>query len=64
VINEIIGDDSPAKRQDRAGGRCRRVDGQSVETVAQLQQRVGFKKPGDIVQVTVSERTAFGRQYR
>jgi serine protease Do len=54
VINEIIGDDSPAKRAGiEPGDVVVAVDGQSVETVAQLQQRVGFKKPGDIVQVTV-----------
>jgi S1-C subfamily serine protease len=29
------------------------VDGQNIESVAQLQQRVGFKKPGDVVQVSV-----------
>jgi len=29
------------------------VDGQDIESVAQLQQRVGFKKAGEIVQVSV-----------
>jgi serine protease Do len=54
VINELIGDDSPAKRAGvEPGDVVVGVDGQPVETMAQLQQRVGFKKPGDVVQVTV-----------
>ena len=47
-------DDSPAKRAGiQEGDIITSVDGQSIESVAQLQQRVGFKKPGDVVQVTV-----------
>ncbi len=47
-------DDSPAKRAGiQEGDVIVAVDGQSVESVAQLQQRVGFKKPGEIVQVTI-----------
>src|SRR6267142_1071879 len=54
VINELIGDDSPAKRAGvEPGDVVVAVDGQPVETMGQLQQRVGFKKPGDLVQVTV-----------
>jgi serine protease Do len=32
------------------------VDGQPVETVAQLQQVVGFKRPGDVVKVEVARK--------
>src|SRR2546425_4344807 len=47
-------DDSPAKRAGvLEGDIIVSVDGQSIESVPQLQQRVGFKKPGDVVQVTV-----------
>jgi serine protease Do len=54
VINEFIGDDSPAKSAGiEPGDVVVAVDGQPVATMAQLQQRVGFKKPGDVVQVTV-----------
>src|SRR5882672_8595398 len=55
VVNEFSPpDDSPAKRAGiQEGDVIVAVDGQSVESVAQLQQRVGFKKPGEIVQVTV-----------
>src|SRR5258706_3275592 len=55
VVNEFSPpDDSPAKRAGiQEGDVIVAVDGQSVESVAQLQQRVGFKKPGEIVQVSV-----------
>src|SRR5881397_3973213 len=47
-------DDSPAKRAGvLEGDIIVSVDGQPIESVAQLQQRVGFKKAGDVVQVTV-----------
>ena len=46
--------DSPAKRAGlQEGDVIVAVDGQSIESVPQLQQRVGFKKPGEVVQVTV-----------
>ncbi len=55
VVNEFNPpDDSPAKRAGiQEGDIIISVDGQSIESVAQLQQRVGFKKAGDVVQVTV-----------
>jgi serine protease Do len=55
VVNEFNPpDDSPAKRAGiQEGDIITSVDGQSIESVPQLQQRVGFKKPGDVVQVTV-----------
>src|ERR671924_1254038 len=54
VVNEFTGDDSPAKRAGiQEGDVIIAVDGQPIESVAQLQQRVGFKKAGDVVQVTV-----------
>jgi len=55
VVNEFNPpDDSPAKRAGvQEGDIIVSVDGQSIESVPQLQQRVGFKKPGDVVQVTV-----------
>jgi serine protease Do len=55
VVNEFNPpDDSPAKRAGiQEGDVIVAVDGQNIESVAQLQQRVGFKKPGEIVQVSV-----------
>jgi serine protease Do len=53
VVNDF-GDDSPAKRAGiQEGDVIVAVDGQSIESVPQLQQRIGFKKPGETVQVTV-----------
>src|SRR5256884_6573028 len=56
VVSEFLTrpDDSPAKRAGiQEGDVITAVDGQEIESVAQLQQRVGFKKPGEIVQVSV-----------
>ncbi len=55
VVNEFTPpDDSPAKRAGiQEGDVITAVDGQPIESMAQLMQRIGFKKPGDVVQVTV-----------
>jgi len=53
VVRDYTTDDSPAKRAGlQPGDVIVAVDGQAVASVPQLQQRVGFKKPGDVVQVT------------
>jgi serine protease Do len=47
-------EDSPARRAGiQQGDVIVAVDGQPVQSVPQLQQRVGFKKPGDLVRVSV-----------
>ena len=47
-------DDSPARRAGiQPGDAIVAVDGQPVTSVPQLQQRVGFKKPGDVVRATI-----------
>jgi serine protease Do len=58
VVNDFTPqDDSPAKRAGiQEGDVIVAVDGQPIESVAQLQQRVGFKKPGETVQITVVRR--------
>ena len=54
VVVESFSKDSPAKRAGLLlGDVIVELDGQPVDYVAQLQQRVGFKKPGDPVTVTV-----------
>ena len=53
VVRDYTNDDSPAKRAGLLQGDVIvAVEGQPVQSVPQLQQRVGFKKPGDVVQVT------------
>jgi serine protease Do len=54
LVEGFAGEASPAKRAGiELGDVIIELDGQPVNYVAQLQQRVGFKKPGETVQVTV-----------
>jgi serine protease Do len=57
VVEDYSSDDSPAKRAGlEVGDLIVELDGQPVEYVAQLQQVVGFKRPGETVRVTVVRR--------
>jgi serine protease Do len=54
VVQSFTSDNSPAKRAGiELGDLIVSLDGQSVDYTAQLQQRVGFKKPGEAVRVDV-----------
>jgi serine protease Do len=54
VVRDFTSDDSPARRAGiQQGDVIVSVDQQAVTSVPQLQQRVGFKKPGEIVRVTI-----------
>jgi serine protease Do len=54
VVRDYTSDDSPARRAGiQQGDVIVAVEGQPVQSVPQLQQRVGFKKPGDVVKVTL-----------
>jgi serine protease Do len=54
VVRAYTPDDSPARRAGiQQGDVIVAVDGQPVQSVPQLQQRVGFKKPGDVIRVTL-----------
>jgi len=57
VIQGFTDDTSPAKRAGlQEGDVVIAIDGLPVESISQLQQRVGFKKPGETVQVTVARK--------
>ena len=54
TVHDFTTADSPAKKAGlEQGDVIIALDGHPVEYTAQLQQRVGFKKPGEIVEVTV-----------
>jgi serine protease Do len=63
-INEFSGANSPARRAGlEAGDIIVSVDGEPVEYVAQLQQLVGFRKPGEVVKVEVARKGGVRRTY-
>lgn len=65
VVVQDFGDNSPAKRAGvRKGDVIIEVDGQPVQYVAQLQQMVGFRKPGEQVSVQVARRGGTRKTYQ
>jgi serine protease Do len=57
VVKDIPNDDSPAKAAGiQPGDVIIAVDGKPVERVGQLQQVIGFRKPGDEVKVEVARK--------
>jgi serine protease Do len=57
VVKDIPNDDSPAKAAGiTPGDVIIAVDGKPVERVGQLQQVIGFRKPGDVVKVDVARK--------
>ncbi len=64
LVESFTGDASPAKRAGiQLGDVIIELDGQPVNYVAQLQQRVAFKKPGETVSVTVLRHGGVRRTY-
>src|SRR5207245_9144506 len=54
VVNSYTNDDSPAKKAGiQPGDVIIALDGEPVENTPQLQQKVGFKRPGEPVEVTL-----------
>src|SRR5467141_2963219 len=54
LVEDFSTEDSPARKAGlQQGDVVTALDGQPVEYVAQLQQRVAFKKPGETVELTV-----------
>jgi serine protease Do len=65
TVHDFTNDGSPAKRAGiERGDVIVALDGQPVEYTAQLQQRVGFKKPGEMVEVTVLRKGNARRTFR
>jgi serine protease Do len=57
VVKDIPNDDSPARAAGiEAGDIIVAVDGKPVEYVGQLQQVIGFRKPGEVVKVEVARK--------
>jgi serine protease Do len=57
VVKDIPNDDSPAKAAGIVPGDVIiSVDSKPVERVGQLQQVIGFRKPGDVVKVEVARK--------
>jgi serine protease Do len=57
VVKDIPSDDSPAKAAGiEPGDVIIAVDGKPVERVGQLQQVIGFRRPGDVVKVEVARK--------
>jgi len=57
VVKDIPNNDSPAKAAGiEPGDIIVAVDGTPVEYVGQLQQVIGFRKPGDVVKVQVARK--------
>ncbi len=54
VVNSYTNDESPAKKAGlQPGDVIVALDGEPVDNTPQLQQKVGFKRPGETVDITV-----------
>ena len=57
LVSQITGEDSPAEKAGiQPGDVIVSLDGKPVDRVGQLQQEVGFRKPGDVVKVEVARK--------
>jgi serine protease Do len=64
VLVQDFTDDSPARKAGlQAGDIIISVDGKPVEYVGQLQQQVGFRKPGEKVKVEVARKGGVRKTY-
>ncbi len=63
-VEDFSAEDSPARRAGiEAGDIIVTVNGTPVEYVAQLQQEVGFRKPGEVVKVEVARKGGVRKTY-
>jgi serine protease Do len=64
VVKDIPNDDSPARAAGiLPGDVIVSVDSKPVERVGQLQQVIGFRKPGDVVKVEVARKGGVRKTY-
>jgi serine protease Do len=64
VVKDIPSEDSPAKAAGiEPGDIIVAVEGKPVEYVGQLQQVIGFRKPGDVVKVEVARKGGVRRTF-
>ena len=57
MVKDIPSEDSPAQAAGiEAGDIIIAVDGKPVEYVGQLQQVIGFRKPGEVVKVEIARK--------
>ncbi len=64
VVKDIPSDDSPAKAAGiLPGDVIVAVDSKPVDRVGQLQQVIGFRKPGDVVKVEVARKGGLRKTY-
>lgn len=65
TIQSFSGTNSPAERAGlQLGDVIVELDGEPMQYTAQLQQEVGFKRPGEVVSVTVYRAGGVRRSYR
>jgi len=64
-IETFSSDDSPAREAGlKPGDVILSIDGKQVDYVGQLQQEIGFRKPGDVVTVEVARKAGERKTYR
>ena len=64
IVEDFGGDASPAKRAGlEPGDIIISIDGKPVEYVAQLQQRIAFRQPGETVKVEVARKGGVRKSY-
>ena len=64
LVQTISGDDSPAGKAGIVPGDVIiAVDGKRIDRVGQLQQEIGFRRPGDVVKVEVARKGGARRTF-